>query len=511
MKSVMVVVLVSALLVLLASAEPALRAPENHLANRSPASMADWLRQRLKQRVGGGAQFQGRRTHAQSRMVVSSVERGDAVSKLGAILPRLFSSLSSWARTSHPAHEALVSMKWMEQDTEMRADVSFRQQYEPNDPVVDICISQDMTCGDPACQRLPGNVCIEINDPDFEFKSTAVLTDCSINGAGFQYLLFKDTNCEMQPEGFEFFQLSPSGTTGCVDFSNDEGMLSIEVKYTGICPPGVDVCESETSTCQDPVCAFFATDVCLGNNQTAYALECKDGDLLDLGFLVWPEPNGCDGAPEDGVLFEDLGVNSSECLVLNDNSSLIFVFNDQCTQLESTTPTAMPTPTSTSTPTPQITMSMGPSNLPEPSPSPTPVCIDAEWMETRGLEKLHASDGVGLLLCLSGMDELPCGTADHVLEVDLPGGTSSALRTYAEVCAERECTTKLGRYNGVLHLDAHKLPSQHGLRLTTVSHRRTRWSAIENRIVVTAQRLQSLRINHALTYLQRRNSAERLE
>ncbi|KAA8499367.1 hypothetical protein FVE85_6952 [Porphyridium purpureum] len=187
------------------------------------------------------------------------------------------------------------------------------------------------------------------------------------------------------------------------------------------------------------------------------------------------------------------------------------------------TPTPTPTPsdspgTATPTPTPVPSGSPGtPTPTPTPSePTPTPVCIDAEWIEARGLEKVHASDGVGELLCITGLEELPCGTRDHVLEVTVDAGAarmrsaSSTLRTYEEVCAERECTTKVGRFNGVLHGDAHKLPIQDGHRVTTVSRRGTVWSGLENRIVVGAQKLESVYVNRAMTYLQRRNSAMHL-
>ncbi|KAA8495632.1 hypothetical protein FVE85_1787 [Porphyridium purpureum] len=131
---------------------------------------------------------------------------------------------------------------------------------------------------------------------------------------------------------------------------------------------------------------------------------------------------------------------------------------------------------------------------------PPPVCVDAEWIEVRGLEKVHATDGVGELLCITSLDDLPCGTSDHVIE------TASGLRTYAEVCAERACTTKVGRYNGVLHSDAHVMPIQDRLRLTTVSHRGTWWSGVENLIVVSLQKLRVRHVNQALAYIQRKNS-----
>ncbi|KAA8498294.1 hypothetical protein FVE85_5879 [Porphyridium purpureum] len=140
-----------------------------------------------------------------------------------------------------------------------------------------------------------------------------------------------------------------------------------------------------------------------------------------------------------------------------------------------------------------------------PSPTPTPVCIEAEWIEARGLQKVHANDGIGELLCITGLDELPCGTPDHILEVTIDG--RSSLRTYAEVCAERECLSKVGRFNGVLHMDSHKMPTQHGLRVTTVSYRGTVWSDLENRIVVAAQTYGPRWVHSGLTYLQRRNSA----
>uniref|UniRef100_A0A7S0ZAP7 DUF305 domain-containing protein n=1 Tax=Timspurckia oligopyrenoides TaxID=708627 RepID=A0A7S0ZAP7_9RHOD len=135
-----------------------------------------------------------------------------------------------------------------------------------------------------------------------------------------------------------------------------------------------------------------------------------------------------------------------------------------------------------------------------PTPTPAPACIEAEWIEMRGLEKVHAHDGIGELLCIVGLDMLPCGTPDHVLEL------SVGLRTYAEVCAERECFTKTARFNGVLHADSHLLPSQFGVRLTTVTHRGSVWSGIENRVVVSAQKVGSRHINAALTYLQQRST-----
>ncbi|KAA8493418.1 hypothetical protein FVE85_8863 [Porphyridium purpureum] len=152
------------------------------------------------------------------------------------------------------------------------------------------------------------------------------------------------------------------------------------------------------------------------------------------------------------------------------------------------------------TPAPSQTPSASPSPSSTASPAPTPVCIDADWIEARGLAKVHASDGVGELLCIAGLDELPCGTPDHVLEI------AAGLRTYAEVCAERECARKVGRYNGVLHSDAHLMPEQDGHRLTTVAHRGTWWSGMENRLVVAAQKLKSRHVNHALEFLQRKNS-----
>ncbi|KAA8497828.1 hypothetical protein FVE85_5413 [Porphyridium purpureum] len=140
-----------------------------------------------------------------------------------------------------------------------------------------------------------------------------------------------------------------------------------------------------------------------------------------------------------------------------------------------------------------------------PNDVPDPVCVDAEWIEARGLEKVHVSDGVGKLLCISALGDLPCGTPDHVLEM-----ASGSLRTYAEVCAERECTSKVGRFNGVLHSDAHMMPSQDGLRVTTVSHRGTWWSGVENRLVVSLQKLRIRHIDSALAYMQRKNSVSYL-
>ncbi|KAA8492426.1 hypothetical protein FVE85_7933 [Porphyridium purpureum] len=208
--------------------------------------------------------------------------------------------------------------------------------------------------------------------------------------------------------------------------------------------------------------------------------------------------------PEEGVNIRGvipLEGNRTVMLVQSPGGQMGTVAMPQCVYVMNEQEQANP---ATPTPTPEPTTTPGPSN--EPEPTPTPVCIDAEWIEAQGLDKVHAHDGVGPLLCLTGADDLPCGTPDHILEVESPGAGTSALRTYAEVCSERDCTTKLGRYNGVLHSDAHKLPSQHGLRLTTVSHRGTRWSAIENRIVVAAQKLRSVWISHTMTYLQRKNS-----
>eukprot|EP00183_Erythrolobus_madagascarensis_P006653 CAMPEP_0185843810 /NCGR_PEP_ID=MMETSP1354-20130828/206_1 /TAXON_ID=708628 /ORGANISM="Erythrolobus madagascarensis, Strain CCMP3276" /LENGTH=917 /DNA_ID=CAMNT_0028543369 /DNA_START=55 /DNA_END=2808 /DNA_ORIENTATION=+ len=153
-----------------------------------------------------------------------------------------------------------------------------------------------------------------------------------------------------------------------------------------------------------------------------------------------------------------------------------------------------------------------------------PVCIDANWIDARGLAKVHDTDGIGELLCIVGLDDLPCGTADHVLELTIAGadadgeqdanvltsGAQTVLMTYAQVCAARACTSKVGRFNGVLHSDAHLLPSQDGLRVTTVSHRGSIWSALENRIVVAALKTRASWLHDALTRLQRRNSAQHL-
>ncbi|KAA8497882.1 hypothetical protein FVE85_5467 [Porphyridium purpureum] len=156
-----------------------------------------------------------------------------------------------------------------------------------------------------------------------------------------------------------------------------------------------------------------------------------------------------------------------------------------------------------------------PSNVPTPTPTPVPVCVDSEWMEKRGLGKVHAGDGVGEMLCITGLDDLPCGTPNHVIEVTKhngarTGASGTSFRTYAEVCAERDCTTKVGRFNGVLHSDAHLLPSQDGHRLTTVAHRGTTWSEVENWLVLAAQKMRSPRVNRLLAYLQRRNSVAHL-
>ncbi|KAA8498571.1 Cell surface glycoprotein 1 [Porphyridium purpureum] len=180
----------------------------------------------------------------------------------------------------------------------------------------------------------------------------------------------------------------------------------------------------------------------------------------------------------------------------------------------SPTPSPVPTPepTESSSPSPDPTEASTPTSSPSPSPSPvptpspTPICVDAEWIEARGLLKVHSSDGVGELLCISGLDDLPCGTPDHVLELnDVMLGTH--LRTYADVCSERVCTTKIGRYNGVRHSDASRMPSQGGYRVTTVSHRGTTWSGIENRLVVAALKSNSRLFSSALEYLQLRNSS----
>lgn len=179
------------------------------------------------------------------------------------------------------------------------------------------------------------------------------------------------------------------------------------------------------------------------------------------------------------------------------------------------TPTSSETPTPTPTPTPAVAGTPTPTAVPTSTttPTPAPVCIDAEWIESQGLEKVHASDGFGELLCIDGLDSIPCGTPGHVLEESMvmPGGAHTdspvrALRTYAEVCSMRSCTLKMGRFNGVVHSDAHKLPRQAEFRLTSVSHRGTWWSGVENRIVLAAQRIQSSHINYVLTAIQRRNS-----
>lgn len=144
------------------------------------------------------------------------------------------------------------------------------------------------------------------------------------------------------------------------------------------------------------------------------------------------------------------------------------------------------------------------------------MCIEAEWIEARGLDKVHDTDGVGEMLCIVGLDGLPCGTPDHVLEVAVETNArmrtqgATTLRTYAEVCAERACTTKVGRFNGVVHGDWAKLPTQDGHRVTTVSHRGTVWSGIENRIVVGLQKLESDYLSATLEYVQRKNSARLL-
>ncbi|KAA8495953.1 hypothetical protein FVE85_2108 [Porphyridium purpureum] len=152
---------------------------------------------------------------------------------------------------------------------------------------------------------------------------------------------------------------------------------------------------------------------------------------------------------------------------------------------------------------------------PSPVPTPTPVCVDAEWIEERGLSKVHATDGFGEMLCISGLDDLPCGTPDHVIEVSVQKGArmrtaTTRLRTYAELCAERDCTTKVGRFNGVVHSDAYLLPSQDGHRVTSVARRGSTWSEIENRLVLGAQAMGSPRVNRLLTYLQRRNTVAHL-
>ncbi|KAA8498063.1 hypothetical protein FVE85_5648 [Porphyridium purpureum] len=172
------------------------------------------------------------------------------------------------------------------------------------------------------------------------------------------------------------------------------------------------------------------------------------------------------------------------------------------------TPTPTPTsePTATTTPVPTVAVTA------TSSPTPAPVCIDAEWIEAHGLDKVHTGDGFGELLCIVGLEELPCGTPDHVLEVSAQsvarmrrGGLM--LRTYGEVCSERACVRKLGRFNGVRHSDAHRMPEQEGHRVTTVSDRGTGWSAVENRVVVSALKMRWPRLTGALAYLQRTNSA----
>ncbi|KAA8498272.1 hypothetical protein FVE85_5857 [Porphyridium purpureum] len=192
--------------------------------------------------------------------------------------------------------------------------------------------------------------------------------------------------------------------------------------------------------------------------------------------------------------------------------SLIKYLSYSCDSSPSPSPTSAPTASPTMTPTKTPT----PTATPTLSPTPAPVCIDAEWIEAHGLDKVHSSDGIGELLCILGLNELPCGTPYHVLEVTESTATArlrspgSTLVTYAQVFASRECVSKMGRFNGVLHADAHKLPNQDGHRVTTVSHRGTVWSAFENRFGVAAQKLQSPHVSRVLTYFQRRNSAGQL-
>ncbi|KAA8499297.1 hypothetical protein FVE85_6882 [Porphyridium purpureum] len=252
--------------------------------------------------------------------------------------------------------------------------------------------------------------------------------------------------------------------------------------------PCTDCAEGETS-CLQACCPMYVGVV---DCTTRSALYCTDV--------------GAQGVSQNPTVLEYVTVTGNRCAPVLPSPTP----SATSAPTESSTATSEPTESSTATASP----TQGPSNLPEPTPTPTPtpVCIDAEWMESRGFAKLHAADGVGKLLCIVGLEDLPCGTPDHVLEVAVEAGAahwhlaSSLLRTYAQVCAERECTVKVGRFNGVLHSDAHKLPVQDGHRITTVSHRGTLWSEMENRIVVEAQKMQLHVISRALTYMQRRNS-----
>ncbi|KAA8498699.1 hypothetical protein FVE85_6284 [Porphyridium purpureum] len=103
-------------------------------------------------------------------------------------------------------------------------------------------------------------------------------------------------------------------------------------------------------------------------------------------------------------------------------------------------PLPSPTPTAFLTPDPTETPATTHANLLESTPTPTHARIGAGLVAVHALDKVDASAGVGHLPRIARLDDLPCGTHDHALEVSDNAGIthvrlpSSRQRKYSHAC-----------------------------------------------------------------------------
>eukprot|EP00184_Porphyridium_aerugineum_P000928 CAMPEP_0184701382 /NCGR_PEP_ID=MMETSP0313-20130426/19625_1 /TAXON_ID=2792 /ORGANISM="Porphyridium aerugineum, Strain SAG 1380-2" /LENGTH=401 /DNA_ID=CAMNT_0027161425 /DNA_START=179 /DNA_END=1384 /DNA_ORIENTATION=- len=118
----------------------------------------------------------------------------------------------------------------------------------------------------------------------------------------------------------------------------------------------------------------------------------------------------------------------------------------------------------TLTPTPTSTAAVTSSPTPGGNPTPTPVCVEVSYIEKYGLERVHEQDSYAEVLCITG-STLPCGTADHLLEVH------GSYVSYSDYCKSHACTQKMAYVNGIRHSQAHKLVHDNELKLTTMTSR----------------------------------------
>mmetsp|Transcript_1757 Transcript_1757/g.3229 ORF Transcript_1757/g.3229 Transcript_1757/m.3229 type:complete len:505 (-) Transcript_1757:50-1564(-) len=68
------------------------------------------------------------------------------------------------------------------------------------------------------------------------------------------------------------------------------------------------------------------------------------------------------------------------------------------------------------------------------------VCVEADWLVSHGIPKLHGEDRLATTYCIEGFS--PCGTATHIVAI------RGVFNSYAKHCQSLTCTMKITMVNG---------------------------------------------------------------